>query len=124
MGGHCYFVDAKGKETKAEFTIGYIKDPSISDRLRINLHHSSIPFTYASTGIVYYGLRFIIVAILLFGVGSIVLALRVKTSATTSFLARWIIAVRQLQRSLKQMLGFKKKGGLPIVSGDIIGKGV
>ncbi len=42
--GNYYFTDAKtGKETKVEFTFGYVKDGN--GKLLINLHHSSLPYT-------------------------------------------------------------------------------
>jgi hypothetical protein len=40
--GNYYFADSTGKETKVEYTFGYVRD--ISHKLRINLHHSSIPY--------------------------------------------------------------------------------
>ncbi len=41
--GNYFFTDpATGAETKVEFTFGYIRDPQ--GRLRIFLHHSSLPF--------------------------------------------------------------------------------
>ena len=41
--GHYYFTDAgTGAETQVEFTFGYLKDPQ--GRLRINVHHSSLPY--------------------------------------------------------------------------------
>lgn len=42
--GHYYFTDANtGVETEVEFTFGYIRDPE--GRLRINVHHSSLPYS-------------------------------------------------------------------------------
>ena len=41
--GNYYFTDSNGNETKVEYTFGYIKDSS--GKLRINLHHSSLPFS-------------------------------------------------------------------------------
>ena len=42
--GHYYFTDANTEEeTMAEFTFGYIRDPE--GRLRINVHHSSLPYS-------------------------------------------------------------------------------
>jgi hypothetical protein len=44
--GNYYFTDAKtGKEVKVEYTFGYTKDDK--GNLRINLHHSSLPYTPA-----------------------------------------------------------------------------
>ncbi len=44
--GHYYFTDANTEaETMAEFTFGYIRDPQ--GRLRINVHHSSLPYSPA-----------------------------------------------------------------------------
>ena len=44
--GHYYFTDASsGAEAKVEFTFGYARDPD--GRLRIHLHHSSLPYTPA-----------------------------------------------------------------------------
>ena len=41
--GNYYFTDAKtGKETKVEFTFGYIIDKN--GDLLINVHHSSLPY--------------------------------------------------------------------------------
>ena len=41
--GNYYFTGPDGKETKVEYTFGYIigKD----GKLKINLHHSSLPFS-------------------------------------------------------------------------------
>lgn len=41
--GNYYFTDVDGQETKVEYTFGYLMDKN--GDLRINLHHSSIPFT-------------------------------------------------------------------------------
>jgi len=42
--GNYYFTDAEtGKETKAEFTFGYVKDEN--GRVVINVHHSSFPYS-------------------------------------------------------------------------------
>jgi len=40
--GNYFFTDTDGKETKVEYTFGYFRDPE--GQLRINLHHSSLPF--------------------------------------------------------------------------------
>jgi len=40
--GNYFFTDTDGKETKVEYTFGYFRDPA--GQLRINLHHSSLPF--------------------------------------------------------------------------------
>jgi hypothetical protein len=41
--GHYTFTDAaSGAETRVEFTFGYLRDPA--GRLRIHLHHSSLPY--------------------------------------------------------------------------------
>ena len=40
--GNYYFENYESKTTKVEFTFGYIVDDV--DKLRINLHHSSLPF--------------------------------------------------------------------------------
>ena len=42
--GNYFFTSANGEELKAEFTFGYIKDKS--GNLKINLHHSSIPYNH------------------------------------------------------------------------------
>jgi len=42
--GNYFFTDESGNETKVEFTFGYRK---IGDDLKIDLHHSSIPFNPA-----------------------------------------------------------------------------
>lgn len=40
--GHYYFTDTSGKETKVEYTFGYHVDED--GNLKIDLHHSSLPF--------------------------------------------------------------------------------
>merc|ERR1712048_1369487 len=40
--GNYFFTDTDGKETKVEYTFGYFRDSA--GNLRINLHHSSLPF--------------------------------------------------------------------------------
>jgi len=40
--GNYFFTDTDGKETKVEYTFGYFRDSE--GALRINLHHSSLPF--------------------------------------------------------------------------------
>jgi hypothetical protein len=40
--GNYFFTDTDGKETKVEYTFGYFRDSA--GQLRINLHHSSLPF--------------------------------------------------------------------------------
>jgi len=40
--GNYFFTDNEKKETKVEYTFGYIKNDE--GRLLINLHHSSVPF--------------------------------------------------------------------------------
>lgn len=40
--GNYYFTDTDGQETKVEYTFGYLMDKD--GNLRINLHHSSVPF--------------------------------------------------------------------------------
>jgi hypothetical protein len=41
--GNYYFSDYKGIIVKVEYTFGYFRDSE--NRLKINLHHSSLPFT-------------------------------------------------------------------------------
>lgn len=41
--GNYYFTKTNGTEVKAEYSFGYIKDKD--GNLKINLHHSSLPFT-------------------------------------------------------------------------------
>ncbi len=41
--GNYFFTDNEKKETKVEYTFGYIKNDE--GRILINLHHSSVPFT-------------------------------------------------------------------------------
>lgn len=41
--GNYYFTGPDGSETKAEFSFGYVLDDA--DRLIINLHHSSLPYS-------------------------------------------------------------------------------
>lgn len=41
--GNYYFTDPNGDETKVEYSFGYILDDQGS--LRINLHHSSLPYS-------------------------------------------------------------------------------
>ena len=43
--GNYFFTDLDSNETKVEYTFGYFKDKAGS--LKINLHHSSIPFKNA-----------------------------------------------------------------------------
>ncbi len=43
--GNYFFTDVKGQETKVEYTFGYYKD--LNGNLRIDLHHSSLPFRSA-----------------------------------------------------------------------------
>merc|ERR1712061_820071 len=40
--GNYYFTATDGSETKVEYTFGYFRDSE--GKLRINLHHSSLPF--------------------------------------------------------------------------------
>jgi len=40
--GNYYFEDDKNEKLKVEYTFGFIKISP--DQLRINLHHSSLPF--------------------------------------------------------------------------------
>jgi len=40
--GNYYFTTTKGTEIKVEYTFGYFKDEN--GKLRINLHHSSLPY--------------------------------------------------------------------------------
>mmetsp|Transcript_10376 Transcript_10376/g.21853 ORF Transcript_10376/g.21853 Transcript_10376/m.21853 type:complete len:202 (+) Transcript_10376:40-645(+) len=40
--GHYFFTNTDGSEVKVEYTFGYIRDDQ--GNLRINLHHSSLPF--------------------------------------------------------------------------------
>jgi hypothetical protein len=40
--GNYFFTDLDGSEAKVEYTFGYIKGPD--GKLKINLHHSSVPF--------------------------------------------------------------------------------
>ena len=39
--GNYFFTDSEGEETKVEYTFGYILDEE--NKLKINVHHSSIP---------------------------------------------------------------------------------
>lgn len=41
--GNYFFTNTSGKEVKVEFSFGYIKDDE--GNLKINLHHSSMPFS-------------------------------------------------------------------------------
>jgi hypothetical protein len=41
--GNYYFTDTTGKDTKVEYTFGYIADGK--GGLKINLHHSSVPYS-------------------------------------------------------------------------------
>ncbi len=41
--GNYFFTDTDGKETKVEYSFGYLVDSE--GKLRINLHHSSLPFS-------------------------------------------------------------------------------
>lgn len=40
--GNYYFTDMEGNRTKVEYTFGFFRDEA--GKLRINLHHSSLPF--------------------------------------------------------------------------------
>lgn len=44
--GNYYFTDLNGGETKVEYTFAYIKDDT--GKLKIELHHSSIPYAPAT----------------------------------------------------------------------------
>ena len=41
--GNYFFTDLEGNEVKVEYTFGYILDQE--GKLRINVHHSSVPFS-------------------------------------------------------------------------------
>lgn len=41
--GNYYFKDESGEETKVEYTFGYVRCPH--GKIKIELHHSSIPFS-------------------------------------------------------------------------------
>lgn len=41
--GHYFFTDPRGDETRVEYSFAYLRDPQ--GVLRIQLHHSSLPFT-------------------------------------------------------------------------------
>ena len=41
--GNYFFTDTNGDETKVEYSFGYMKDSQ--GKFRINLHHSSVPFS-------------------------------------------------------------------------------
>jgi hypothetical protein len=43
--GEYYFIDQQDQETKVEYTFGYKKHPN-TPNLIIQLHHSSLPFSY------------------------------------------------------------------------------
>lgn len=40
--GNYYFTDTDGNDTKVEYSFGYVRDAD--GELKINLHHSSVPF--------------------------------------------------------------------------------
>lgn len=40
--GNYYFTDTDGKDTKVEYTFGYVR--AADGKLKINVHHSSVPF--------------------------------------------------------------------------------
>ncbi len=40
--GNYFLTDLKGEKTKVEYTMGFVKDAS--GKLKINLHHSSLPY--------------------------------------------------------------------------------
>ena len=40
--GNYFFTGPDGKEVKVEYTFGYVKDSA--GNLKINLHHSSLPY--------------------------------------------------------------------------------
>ena len=41
--GNYFFTTTEGEEVKVEYTFGYMLDGE--GNLRINVHHSSVPFT-------------------------------------------------------------------------------
>jgi len=41
--GNYFFTKNDGSVTKVEYTFGYVRDNN--GKLRINLHHSSLPFS-------------------------------------------------------------------------------
>ncbi|MEL1237112.1 MAG: hypothetical protein VXA61_10600, partial [Candidatus Neomarinimicrobiota bacterium] len=41
--GNYFFTETNGNEVKVEYTFGYFLDNN--DNLKINLHHSSLPFS-------------------------------------------------------------------------------
>jgi len=43
--GNYYFTDTDGNDTKVEYTFGYVRDAD--GKVKINLHHSSLPFSGA-----------------------------------------------------------------------------
>ena len=45
--GNYFFTDTQGSETKVEYTFGYIKTKD--GVLKIDVHHSSLPFAIAET---------------------------------------------------------------------------
>jgi hypothetical protein len=42
--GNYYFTTTEGNEIKVEYSFGYVKDAN--GALKINLHHSSIPYSH------------------------------------------------------------------------------
>lgn len=42
--GNYYFTDTAGKETKVEYSFGYFRGKD--GKLKINLHHSSVPYSH------------------------------------------------------------------------------
>ncbi|MCJ7554412.1 MAG: hypothetical protein MUO34_11070 [Ignavibacteriaceae bacterium] len=43
--GNYFLTDLKGEKAKIEYTLGFVKD--VSGKLKINLHHSSLPYKFS-----------------------------------------------------------------------------
>lgn len=106
--GTYYFTDSTGKDTRAEYSFGYVLDGS--GRLRINLHHSSLSKTCRSGSVSEqrYLTRLMLKVILVIGICFLIATLIAMTQlnvrANISLLARWILAVRLLERTLSRYL--------------------
>merc|ERR1712113_794156 len=46
--GNYFFTNAEGTEVKVEYSFGYVLD--VEGKLRINLHHSSLPYEVVTVG--------------------------------------------------------------------------
>lgn len=116
--GSCYYTNAAGATTKEEYSFGYIRDQANPSVLRINLHHTSIPFVIEETSWLGWLVYLLLVCAALLGAAIAVAMARVRTSNRISIVARFIMAVHSMQRWIQRQLGLKKNkvvgGMLPL----------